>query len=249
MDLGFVLVRTAAAPDPTKIVGSAKRLGFALTFDATKRDRGMLSFTSETTLAVVVAVMPIAHPDAPQMPHGPTSPAPDEVAACKAHLIVTVLGLDGPERERDTTAAALIAAVVENVDAVGAMLGHGVIFHRADFFAAAAEEGIAAGALPVMLAIDVTAARRSATAMSFLTHGMQRYGLEELWVTCAIADKGALEFLFDIAGWLLDQPTMRVPTGDTVGRNAGEKVRVERVASPTGTGPDVMWLDLSASPS
>jgi len=50
--------------------------------------------------------------------------------------------------------------------------------------------------------------------------------------------------VFAIARGLLADPPMVLPTGDTTGRTADEKVRIERVPSPTGDGPDVIYLAL-----
>ena len=183
------------------------------------------------------------------MPLGITSPPPEDIAAAPAHLVVGAVGLTGDDRDRDTVMAKLTAAVVDCTDAVAAMLGHGVILHRAGIFADAAK--LAAdehGPLPVELAVDITAAPESATRMSFLTHGMQRYGREELYVTCPIEGTGALSFVYAIARWMLADPTVRLPTGDTVGRTAEEKLPVQRVPSPTGEGPKVIRLDLPRVP-
>jgi len=42
-----------------------------------------------------------------------------------------------------------------------------------------------------------------------------------------------------MARWLLTEPDRHLPTGDTVGRPAEEKVTVQRVPSPTGDAPEV----------
>jgi hypothetical protein len=189
--------------------------------------------------------MAFPHPDAAGMPLGITSPPAEDVAAAPAHLVVGAVGLTGDERDRDTVLAKLTAAVVDCTDAVAAMLGHGAIFHRAGIFADAAK--LAADEhepLPVELAVDITAAPESATHMSFLTHGMQRYGREELYITCPVEGTGALSLVYTIARWILGDPTVALPTGDTVGRTAEERLLVQRVPSPTGGGPDVIRLDL-----
>jgi hypothetical protein len=249
MDIAFVLTRSAAKLKPKAVIESARRLGFTLTHEGSTKDeaRGGVQidqFNGPGEVCMFVALMPLPHPDVPGMPTGPTSPKPEALAAAKAHLIITIQGLEGPDRERDAEAAALATSVIENVDAVGAMLGHGVVFHEAKAFADLAALGREEGVLPPEIAVDVTAARQSATTMSFLTHGMQRYGREEIWVTCPIAGKGAAGFVYGLVRWLLTDLDKQLPTGDTIGRTASEKVPIERVPNPTGKGPEVIWLDL-----
>ncbi len=244
IDLAFVLLREPGLPDPAAVVASARSLGIALTADP-----GADSVTQAYSLAddatLIVALMP-PHPDAGDMPPGPTSVPPDEVAACRAHLIVTAQGLTGDEMARDTRMAALTAAVIDHVPAVGAMLAHGVVFHKAALFRDMAKLGVEQGALPSEIAVDITAARESETRMSFLSHGMVRYGREEFYVTCPIQGKGALDFVFGMVRWLLTDRTKHLPTGDTVGRSATEKLLIQRVPNPTGRGPAVIRLDLAS---
>lgn len=242
MDLAFVLARSAALPEPRAVIATARRLGLLLALESADPD--ILTFAGPGSVALVVALMPAPHPDAPHMAIGPTSPSSEEIADTQAHFIVTILGLDGEPRTRDTHAAALATTVIENVDAVGAMLGHGVVFHRAQLFAEMAALGLEEGALPPELAVDVTIARTSETQVSFLTHGMARYGREEFYVTAPIAGHGALGFVFAMVRWLLTDPHKQLPTGDTVGRTPEERVVVQRVPHPTGDGPDVIRIEL-----
>ena len=218
-DLAFVLLRQAVEPQPTQVITAARRYGFELMLHSPALDGGGLAFDLTDGAGMIVTLVGVPHPDAVEMPVGVTSPPPEEIAASSAHLIVGTVGLTGDERARDTVLAQLTAAVLDCVDAVGAQLGHGVTFHRAGIFAGAAK--LAADQqeqLPVEVAVDVTAAQESASRMSFLTHGLVRYGREELFVTCEIEGKGALSFVYDLARWLLAQPSGYPPTGDTVGR-------------------------------
>ena len=187
--------------------------------------------------------MPAAHPDVPRMPVGPLSPSTDQAAAAPAHLIVTALGLSGTARGRDRTLAIVTAAVAQTVDAIGVMLGHGVVFYRGDVFVDLVMTAASAGEpLPVEITIDVTVAPESPTRMSFLTHTLQRYGREELYVTCPVRGQGALPFVYDMCRWLLTDPAPQFGTGETVGRTADEKIVVQRVPNPTGHGLLVVRL-------
>ncbi len=242
-DVAFILVRQVVLPEPGSVIDAARRYGLELVHDTASAGGAGVGFRLASGASLTVMLMPFPHPDAPSM-LGVTSPPPEDLAA-PAHLVVAALGLTGPDRERDTTMAALAGAVINAVDAAGAMLGHGVAFHRAILFADAAR--LAADEhqpLAVEVAVDVTAAQESATRMSFLTHGLARYGREELYVTCPVEGRGALSFVFDMARWLLADPDKYLPTGDTVGRSEDEKLPVQRVANPTGQGPQVIRLDL-----
>jgi hypothetical protein len=241
-DVAFVLVKQAVAPAPAAVVAAARRYGLTL---APVAGPDPLSFDLGGGASLTVAIMPVPHPDAAAFPVGMTSPPPAEIASARAHLVIAALGLPGSARERDTLMAQLTAAVIDSVDAVGAMLGHGIVVHRAAVFADAAR--LAADhhePLVVEIAVDITAAAESATRMSFLTHGLRRYGREEFYVTCPIQGTGAISFVLGLARWMLADPDKQLPTGDTVGRTADEKIVVQRVPDPTGPGPQVIRLDL-----
>ena len=247
-DLSFILIEGKNPPSISRVIANAKALGIPLvpSPDETTREPNLLSFDLPGSGHLLVMRMPIPHPDAPGMPVGATSPSPDEIATCREHLLVTAVGLTGSARERDVRMAVLTAAVVRSCDAVGAMLAHGVLFHKAGLFADLAEAAASAGALPIEIAVDVTAAREPGDRVSFLTHGMQRYDREELFVTCPERGRGALGFVYGMTRWLLTDTEKVLPTGDTVGRSAEEKILVQRVPSPIGEGPSVIRLDLES---
>ena len=50
--------------------------------------------------------------------------------------------------------------------------------------------------------------------------------------------------MFGLVRWMLSDPNKHLPTGDTIGRDADEKLVVQRVPNPTGRGPEVIRLDL-----
>jgi hypothetical protein len=149
-------------------------------------------------------------------------------------MIVTAMGLEGTPRERDTTMAALTAAVIDNVPAIGAMLGHGAVFHKAKLFSGLAAVGVEQGAIPPELAIDITTERTSESRMAMRTHNLPRYGRENFYITCPIKGKGALDFLMGLSRWMLNDPDKVLPTGETVGRSPDEKITIHRVKSPEG---------------
>ena len=242
MDLAFVLVSNKKSPDPSRVIASGKRLGIELR--PAGEEKGILTFEIAGGGTFIAALMPAPHPDAPKMPIGPTSISAEEASAAPAHFILTALDLGGDARVRDKRMAALTATILDNTDAVGAMLGHGTFFHKAKLFSDVAARAKDEPMLPTEIAVDVTAARESADRMSFLTHGLERYGREEFYVTCPIKGKSALGFVYAMARWMLTDPNKQLPTGDTVGRTAEEKIPVQRVPNPSGRGGPVIRLYL-----
>lgn len=240
-DVAFLLVSKPAYPDAAAVVAAAEALGIALEVTSEREPMGFAFGTGKHLFVMLVAA---PHPDVPHMAVGATSPSPEEAAAAPAHLIVTAMGLEGDQRAIDLQMAALTACVIEGCEAVGAMLGHGVVFHKASLFADLAKLGVEHGELPAEIAVDVTAAPEPGDRMSFLTHGLARYGREDFYVTCPVRGRGALDFVFTMARWMLSDPHKHLPTGDTVGRTSEEKLLIQRVPSPTGSGETVIRLDL-----
>ena len=246
IELAFILSKTARAL-PSAVVEQAGKLGITLEYKPASEDNPL---TFEIEGGGTFLVMPIAarHPDVDQMAHLLTAPEPEEVEAHQAHIILTGYDLVGDELARELSMALLTAAVVRATDAVGAMLKSGLGFHRAEVFADLAQVAAEYGDLPPQLALDVTLAPEPAQRMSLLTHGMRRRGAEEILVTCSRTGEGAEDFLYSIAGWLLEDPSKRLPTGDTVGRDENERVKVQRVANPSGEPGEVIRLDLDLAP-
>lgn len=243
-ETAFVLLAESAAPDPAAVVAAAQQLGLDLALETDSVHEGIQSFRlGDATLMSMLVAAP--HPDAPEMPYGPTSPRLEEAVAAPAHLIATALKLDGDARARDAVMAGFTAALIRSTPAIAAMLGHGIVFHKAALFADLAALGVQEGALPPELAVDITAARESETHMSFLTHNMPRYGREDFYITCPIQGRGALDFLFSLVRWMLSDPDKHLPTGDTIGRTASEKVEIQRVPNPADATAQVIRLDLT----
>ncbi len=245
-EIAFLLLESDVV-HPSRIIDKGEELGITLAVqdraaeeDAPEVTVFEIAGTNET---LMIMPMNVPHPDVANMPRGPLSPNGDLTAA-PAHAIVTALGLRGTQRQIDTRMAALTAAVLAGCDAVGAMLGFGALFHNPDLFADLATLGAKENSLPLEICVDITGARESETHMSFLTHNMPRYGREDFYITAPIEGKGALDFLLGVMRWLLGDPDKQLPTGDTVGRSAEEKIRVERVPNPAGSGDKVIWLDL-----
>lgn len=239
--LSFVLLERPEYPDPETCVRVAAELGLELKPESSPAE-GPISFALTGAGSVMVMLVEAPHPDAPHMPLGLASPTDEELERVTAHYIVTALSLPDDPRVRDPLMAALTAAILAASPSVAAMLGNGVVFHRAEFFLDVVRSS--EGELPMLVCIDVTQAAEDDVRMSMLTHGMQRYGREEFFVTCSQEGSGALDFVLSLAGWMLDDPDKTLPTGETVGRSAEEKITIQRVPSPLGEGPEVIRLDL-----
>jgi hypothetical protein len=240
LSLGFVLTRNDAL-DAGALVASARELGICL-----KRGEGkeaVESFELEGGGHLMVARISARHPDAPGMVRTPLTPDESAIARAEAHFIVTGFALPGDLQARDALMARLLAAVVRASEAEGVMLGHGILFYKPELFVSIVAE-TEPGVLPVEVAVDVTVAPEGEDRMSFLSHGMQRYGREEFYIVAARDGHDALEFTWTMCRWMILDPDKQLPTGDTVGRTAQEKLLVQRVPSPTGEGPEVIKLEL-----
>ena len=238
--LSFVLVSQNMVPDPAQVIAEAGRLGVGLTHEM--GEPTMLNFS--ITGGGMLIVMPIdaPHPDAATMQVGPTSPEPSVIANHVGHYVATAMNLPEGPLHPDVVMGIVTTALIRSSPAVAAMLGHGAIFHRSDIFAAFVE---AAGTeIASEIVVDITAARESEDRMSFLTHGLDRYGREEFYVTSSIHGQGALDYVMALAKWMIADRTKVLPTGDTVGRTADEQIVVQRVPSPIEGRPTVIRLDM-----
>jgi len=242
--VAFVLLKHSEKPDGKKIIKAASALGVDL--HATDSGDSGASFSTPDGVTAQVMTMGFPHPDAQRTSSaGPTSIKPAEARAASDHIMIVVHGLTGSARERDGLLAKLTAAVIETVPAVGAMLGHGAVFHKARLFRDAVAE-TPGDLIPPVLAVDVTMARDSDTRLSFLTHGMARHGREDLYVTCPISSgNDGARFTLGLVRWMLTDPAKQFPTGDTIGRTPTERVRVQRAPHPIRRDEVAMRLDLT----
>jgi hypothetical protein len=239
-DLAFVLLDQPRHVSDAAVVAAAAELGLTLSPRSEASPRAFTLPEGELYLMSIDA----PHPDAQHAAHGPLAAPIEVVQSARAHLIVTARNLPGDLKARRRTLLLLTAAVTRAFDAVAVIFGEGVIFHRPglviDFAALAAETG----ELPLEMAVDITVARESDTRMSFLTHGLAQHGSEDLLVTCPIEGRGALDFVLGVARWFFRDPELRLPTGDTLGRDASERVPIQRVPSPVDPERIVVRLDL-----
>jgi len=236
----FVLLSQNTYPDPTQVIAEAGRLGIGLTHEM--GEPTVLNFSIDGGGMLIVMHVDAAHPDAAAMPVGPTSPEPSVIASHVGHYVVTAMDLPETSAHPDGLMGIVTAALIQSSPAVAAMLGHGAIFHRSDVFAAYVE---AAGSqIASEIVVDITAARERDDRISFLTHGLGRYGREEFYVTSTAHSQGALDYVMALTKWMIADPDKQLPTGDTVGRTADEQIVVHRVPSPIEGRPPVIRLDI-----
>jgi hypothetical protein len=245
MDTAFVVTAQSAAPDPSVIVKHAREFGFELTHRPSDRpsdEDEALSFDIAGGGYVLVAWLQLnAHPDAHAF--GPFSATADELKAARGTLVVTTPPIDAPLEQRDLRLAALASAVAGADGAIAVRSGHSLLLVKAALFTEMVRISLSAGALVPEIAVDITTKHEFGPRMRFLTNGMERFGREELYVTCSIDGKGALPFMLDMVRWLLTDRAKQLPTGHTVGRTPEEKIVVRRVSNPERKGREVIKLD------
>ncbi|MGI9519437.1 MAG: hypothetical protein ACR2NP_20465 [Pirellulaceae bacterium] len=250
LGLAFVIVSDVKQPESAPIIAAAKEMGIGL---ALSEDRETEENEDQPEIdtydidgggSLMVTLMPGPHPDVAEMAGGPLSPDDmDVLINAPAHCIVTAIGLEGTIDEIDIRMSGLTAAVLNGCHAVGVLKMPGVLFHRPELYTECAKRGVDENELPMLICVDITAAREGPSEMSFLTHNLPRYGREDLYITCSTEGEGAFDFVLDMIGWLLSDRDYQLPTGDTIGRNADEKIKINRVASPLGEGPEVIHLE------
>ncbi len=240
----FVVTTTTTEPDAESIAAAAAERGVPLTVEA---DDAPQAFRLDDGRTFFVLHVPAPNPDVPSLNYGPLSPPRDAALAAPGHLILTIFGQEatfGQEGRDDATLVQLTAAVMDAVDSVGAILGARGPFVSSELFRDLATDA-APSTVPVQLRLEVTSAREEGDRVSFLTHGLARFGREELYVVSRPGDpEDGLAFTYAMSDWLLLEPEKEFPTGDTVGRTGEERVLVERVPSPDGSGAQVMRLQM-----
>jgi hypothetical protein len=238
--LSFVLLREAVLPDADELCAVARSVGLPLGDEAPEVKDETLVIALEGEGSLLISLMNAPHPDAAEMPPGLTSPPPEEIEEQVAHYIVVLVGVEGEPLELDLLACRALSSVVRSSPAIAAMFGRGAVFHAAELFEAVDDE-ISIEQPPIELLIDMTVADEGNGRLSILTHGMPRYGRENLLVHAPHAQgQDAAELGFQLISWLLLDPSKEFPTGDTVGRTAREKHRIDRGPNPIDADETVM---------
>src|SRR5690606_5059895 len=130
-DLAVVLVAKPVLPKPERLLEAARELGLRLVHEPgdDEDEHEGSAYVVEGGPRLIIALMPMPHPDAAKLSRGPTAPKPAEAERAPAHYFVTLLGPGGSPRERDLMLAKLTAAVVRSSPAVAAMFARGAVLH------------------------------------------------------------------------------------------------------------------------
>jgi hypothetical protein len=238
--LAYVLLGSGGTPDVQKILAAA---GPTLSLSSTEQGGSVLAFEVKGGGGLFVARVPARHPDAAAAPRGPFSPRVEEVEAHVEHLVVKAMGLPGNAHAQDAVFVRLVAAVVQGVPAVAVTAGPGVVWLRPDAVLSMTSE-TPVGEVPYELTVNLSLGPESEGRLSLLSHGMVRYGREEFYLTGSRAQMpDALDLVLALIRWLATSDH-QLPTGETVGRSAEEKLEVKRQPHPVAIDQMVIRLDL-----
>lgn len=166
----------------------------------------------------------------------------------KAHLLVTVASLPGPQSNSPVTKlscmTALLAAVSKATGAVGIYWGDAGATHDPTTFQSMAQRPQVAARMTLWTGVSVV--REPGGRLSLLSLGMeQQLDLPNLLLTAP--EKTQTEELLGMFFDLLSYVTQRgepLPDGDTVGRANGERVPVHYVPSPVDKSKQVWRIEL-----
>ena len=147
----------------------------------------------------------------------------------EAHLIVTCDSSAAP-LESLSLLTSFLGAVVEASPAVGIYWGPASATHDPKFFLETAREPDVD--LRIMLWIGVSMAREVDGRLSLLSLGMDQLNLPDLLLIAPkSAGNSALEAFLNFLTYVANRGKP-LPDGDTIGRSATEKFRVQYVLSP-----------------
>ena len=167
-----------------------------------------------------------------------------KLAAHKAHLVVS-LSYAGGGRKVDVLSrfTSLLAAVAQSSSAaVGIYWGDANATHDPKFFVKLAREPDLMSRL--LLWTGVSLARERDGRLSLLSLGMEQLGLPDLLLVAPKEDgNAAMAALFDFLEGIAKEGKP-IPEGDTIGRSAGERLRVHYVPSPVDAGQKVWRVEL-----
>lgn len=238
------LLTPSGSLDPAQVIEEAQLLGIHLRLAEEQPAGGRpLVFEGPAGLTMLAMSIEAPHPDAAKLAVLPWSARPDELAAHRAHIIVAVLGLPADARVQDPVLARLALAVGRASDALGLIFGSGITAHRLDL-AATLLVGQEPTQAPVELTVDLRVYAEPPGGVAVLTHGLPRYKREDFLIRTRRGVAEAVALAQVMSRWMVEDPKKELPTDDTVGRTADEKLTVQRVPHPDGGGETVVLLDM-----
>lgn len=238
MRVAFVLLSEPRLPKREDVVQSfstfaTKGQGIQLGKSEAKPDSEVLEFDLKPNGNAFVMLLPMA------VPNGEADDAVRfslsamgtgwKLPKHNAHLIVTC-NTSGAPLESLSLLTSLLAAVVKSSPAVGIYWGEASATHDPKFFLETAQESDIS--FRIMLWTGVSMAREADGRLSLLSLGMEQLNLPDLLLVAPkSAGSSALEAFFNLLAYVANRGTP-IPDGDTVGRSATEKLRVQYVSSP-----------------
>ena len=246
-----VLLGQPALPDLVRLTAAARGLtGLVFSEHTPADDPTLMRLSSGSGPTLEVRLQPTPYQEMGRLLRGLTSPSDAEAEATSAHLELSATGLAGDPRRRDALWARLTCAVLQAAPtAVAAKLDHGVMFHRADVFLRTVHSE-QPGALPLGVCVDLSVAQEGGgqpvPLVTFLTHGMPRYGRQDLYITAPRPlAPDALELSAFMVRKLYDAARDAFATGQEVGRTPKERLELKRTPSPINPDATVVRLDLT----
>lgn len=158
----------------------------------------------------------------------------------RAHFVVTAKGVTTRKLEALIIFTRLAAALASAVDAIGVLWGDSGTTHHPAFM-----HDIASSELPVPVWVGFSMHSDEEDGDALLSQGMDALGLPELLLSSPKLQPAELEFFYDLLGYVVRRGK-KLPEGDSVGRTAKEKLKVQYVPSPTVEKTKVAWIALTS---
>jgi hypothetical protein len=240
--VAMVLLDRAALPDAAAVEKTYRKAVPSTTLRLDKPQSDTLSYGGSGGRFAVVSLMPVP------VPNGDADKAAQfslsginkwSLPKHHAHLVVVFRGSSKTKLASIAEELPFLAAVVKNTpSAVGVYFG-------ATTQQPALVEQLAADPSPLsalMLVTGIIAGHDEAGRRNLLSKGMHsNFGLPELWLRTPQGPSD-VEFFFDLLQLEAERGTP-IPEGDTVGRNAQQKLPVHYRPSPIAGDPVVWTVD------
>lgn len=148
----------------------------------------------------------------------------------RAHLVLSVTG-PGKAAALDRLATRLAAALADATGALGVIVAHSSLPWPGSVFVQRASD--AGDETPYDLWVALPHGRKG-ERFHLVSEGMERYGTQDLWIEAPVSGiEDAVDFALSLIGWFATE-TPTLTDGETVGRNADERVPVRKTEAPFG---------------
>lgn len=154
-----------------------------------------------------------------------------ELLGYRGHMVVAATGAETALLAHQAVTQ-VTAVLVRATTALGVYVGGAAVTAPGALFVELAQ----LDPLPIALWVDFRVMRSCDGSYGLVTTGLRQFGLMELEIsTSTLYGVDLREWCLDVAGYLVrERPDLR--NGHTIGRSAGEKVRVAHAPSLTGNG-------------